>query len=81
MVNGEAAVVVQDAVEYQALLDALAIERSASVIRQRVQQFAIDGIDEDAKDALENLRGDLVFGLFPPNKKNFEDGLWLDETQ
>ena len=58
-VNGEAAVVVQDAIEYQALVDALAVERSAAVIRRRVQQFAIDGLDEDAKDALEKLRGDL----------------------
>ena len=58
-VNGEAAVVVQDAIEYQALVDALAVERSAAVIRRRVQQFAIDGVDEDAKDALEKLRGDL----------------------
>ena len=58
-VNGKASVVIQDAESYQALLDALEIERSAATIQQRVKQFAIDGIDEDAKDALENLRGDL----------------------
>ena len=58
-VNGKAAVVVQDAESYQELLDALDIERSAAVIRERIQQFAIDGIEYDAKDALEKLRGDL----------------------
>ena len=58
-VNGKAAVVVQDAESYQELLDALDVERSAAVIRERIQQFAIDGIDEDAKEALEKLRGDL----------------------
>ena len=58
-VNGKASVVIQDAESYQALLDALEIERSAATIQQRVKQFAIDDIDEDAKDALENLRGDL----------------------
>ena len=58
-VNGKAAVVVQDAESYQELLDALDVERSAAVIRERIQQFAIDGIEYDAKEALEELRGDL----------------------
>lgn len=58
-VNGKAAVVVQDAESYQKLLDALEIERSAATIQQRLNQFAKDGIDHDAKDALENLRGEL----------------------
>ena len=58
-VNGKAALVVQDPESYQDLLDALEVERSAAVIPQRVPQFAIDGIDEDAKDAFEKLRDDL----------------------
>ena len=55
-VNGKAAVVVQDAESYQELLDALDIERSAAVIRERIQQFAIDGIEYDAKEALKKMK-------------------------
>ena len=58
-VNGKASLVIQDPESYQKLLEASAVERSAAVIRQRVQQFEIDCIDEDAKEALETLRGDL----------------------
>ena len=59
-VNGKAAVVVQDAESYQELLDALDIERSAAVIRERMQQFTIDGIEYDAKEALEKIREENV---------------------
>jgi len=58
-VNGKAALVIQDAASYQALLDELDIERSAATIRQRMQQFAKDGVDYDAKEGLERLRGEL----------------------
>ena len=58
-VNGEAAVVVQDAVEYQALIDRLDVARSATVIQQRHAQYLKDGIEFDEIEALENLRGEL----------------------
>ena len=58
-VNGEAAVVVQDAIEYQALIDSLDIARSAAVIQQRHAQYLKDGVESDAIEALENLRGEL----------------------
>lgn len=58
-VNGKAAIVIQDAVAYQELLNALEVERSAAVIQERMQQFAEDGIDYDAKEGLENLRSEL----------------------
>jgi PHD/YefM family antitoxin component YafN of YafNO toxin-antitoxin module len=58
-VNGKAAVVPQDATSYQELLDALKIQQSAITTSQRMKQFAEDGIDFDAKAALENLRGEL----------------------
>jgi hypothetical protein len=41
------------------LLDTLEVERSAEVIRDRMRQFAEDGIDYDAKEGLEKLRGEL----------------------
>ena len=58
-VNGKAALVVQDAEAYQEMLDELEIARSASVIKQRIEQFNRDGIDLDAKGALEQLGKDL----------------------
>ena len=58
-VNGEAAVVVQDAIEYQALIDRLDVARSAAVIQQRHAQYFKDGVEFDAKEALENLRSEL----------------------
>ena len=58
-VNGEAAVVVQDAIEYQALVDRLDIARSAAIIQQRHDQYLKDGIKFDAMEALEKLRDEL----------------------
>jgi prevent-host-death family protein len=58
-VNGKAAIVIQDAAAYQELLDHLEIERSAATIRQRMEKFTQDGVDYDAKDGLEDLRGEL----------------------
>lgn len=58
-VNGKASLVIQDAASYQALLDELEVQKSASIIGERIKQFAIDGIDIDAKEGLEALRGEL----------------------
>jgi prevent-host-death family protein len=58
-INGEAALVVQDAAAYQELLDELEIARSVNVMKQRVKQFAEDGIELDAKEALEQLGKEL----------------------
>jgi PHD/YefM family antitoxin component YafN of YafNO toxin-antitoxin module len=58
-VNGKASIVIQDAGAYQELLDTLEVERSAEVIRDRIRQFAEDGIDYDAKEGLGKLRGEL----------------------
>jgi prevent-host-death family protein len=58
-VNGKATLVIQDAASYQALLDELEVQKSASIIGERIKQFAIDGIDMDAKEGLEALRGEL----------------------
>jgi prevent-host-death family protein len=58
-VNGKATLVIQDADSYQALLDELEIQKSASIISERIKQFATDEIDIDAKEGLENLRGEL----------------------
>jgi prevent-host-death family protein len=58
-VNGKAAMVIQDATAYQELLDSLEIQRSAAIVQQRHAQFLEDGIAFDAKEALENLRGEL----------------------
>jgi prevent-host-death family protein len=61
-VNGKAALVIQDASAYQELLDrldALEVERSATLIQERLQQFASDGVEYDAKEGLEKLRGEL----------------------
>lgn len=55
-VNGEAALIVQDAESYQALLEELEIARSAAVIQQRQETFSQDGIDLDAKEALQSLK-------------------------
>lgn len=54
-VNGKAAVVIQDAASYQELLDQLELERSASAIRQSLQE-AKEGRDMDAKDGLNQLK-------------------------
>ena len=52
--------IVQDAHSYQALLEELEIARSAKVMQKRQEKFAQDGIDLDARAALENIRkGDL----------------------
>lgn len=58
-VNGEAALVVQDAAAYQSLLDELEIARSAGVIKQRMEKFGTDSIELDARDALEQLGKNL----------------------
>ncbi len=58
-VNGKATLVIQDAASYQALLDELEVQKSASIIGERIKQFAIDGIDMDAKEGLEALKGEL----------------------
>jgi len=58
-VNGKAAIVIQDAASYQELLNALEIQQSVITISQRMKQFAEDGLDFDAKEALEKLRGEL----------------------
>ena len=55
-VNGEAALIVQDAASYQAMLEELEIARSAAVIQQRQETFSQDGIDLDAKEALQSLK-------------------------
>ena len=58
-VNGKAALVIQDAEAYQALLDTVDIARSAAVIQQRHAQYLKDGIEFDTIEALEKLRGEL----------------------
>jgi PHD/YefM family antitoxin component YafN of YafNO toxin-antitoxin module len=58
-VNGKASIVIQDAGAYQELLDALEVEKSAGVVGDRMRQFSEDGIDYDAKEGLEKLRGEL----------------------
>ncbi|MEL6492295.1 MAG: type II toxin-antitoxin system prevent-host-death family antitoxin [Cyanobacteria bacterium J06621_3] len=58
-VNGEAALVVQDAAAYQSLLDELEIARCASVVKQRMEKFDRDGVDLDAKSAFEQLGKEL----------------------
>ena len=55
-VNGEAALIVQDAASYQAMLEELEIARSAALIQQRQETFAQDGIDLDAREALQSLK-------------------------
>ena len=55
-VNGEAALIVQDAESYQAMLEELEIARSAALIQQRQEKFAQDGIDLDAREALQSLK-------------------------
>jgi prevent-host-death family protein len=54
-VNGEAALVVQDAESYQQLLDELELARSVLAIKQSQKEFA-EGKDRDAREALEELR-------------------------
>ncbi|NER20404.1 MAG: type II toxin-antitoxin system Phd/YefM family antitoxin [Symploca sp. SIO1C2] len=54
-VNGKAALIMQDAVSYQELLDELALARSAAMIRQGIAEAA-EGKDRDAVEALEELR-------------------------
>jgi hypothetical protein len=44
---------------YQELLDSLDVARSATVIQQRHAQYLKDGVEFDAIEALENLRGEL----------------------
>lgn len=44
---------------YQELLDSLDVARSAAIIQQRMNRFAEDGIEFDAKEALEKLRDEL----------------------
>jgi prevent-host-death family protein len=58
-VNGKAAMVIQDAESYQELLDSLEVQRSAAIIQQRMNRFTEDGIEFDAKEALEKLRDEL----------------------
>jgi prevent-host-death family protein len=54
-VNGEAALVVQDAESYQQLLDELELARSLVAIKQSQEEFTA-GKDRDAREALEELR-------------------------
>ncbi len=49
----------QDATAYQELLDELEIARSASVVKQRIKKFEKDGVELEAKEALERLGEDL----------------------
>jgi prevent-host-death family protein len=58
-VNGKAAMVIQDAEAYQELLDSSEIQRSADIIQQRMNRFAEDDLECDAKEALEKLRDAL----------------------
>jgi prevent-host-death family protein len=58
-VNGKAAMVIQDAEAYQELLDSSEVQRSAATIQQRMNRFAEDGLEFDAKEALEKLRDEL----------------------
>lgn len=58
-VNGKAAMVIQDAEAYQELLDTVDIARSAAVIQQRHAQYLKDGIEFDAIESLENVRGEI----------------------
>ncbi len=58
-VNGEAALVIQNAAAYQEVLDELEIARSANIVKQRMEKFAQDGIELDAKAALKKLGEDL----------------------
>ena len=54
-VNGKAAVIMQDAVSYQNMLDELELARSSAKIRQAMVEVA-EGKDRDAVEALEELR-------------------------
>lgn len=54
-VNGEAALVVQDAESYQQLLEELEKARSIIAIKRSQEEFA-DGKDKDVRSALEELR-------------------------
>jgi PHD/YefM family antitoxin component YafN of YafNO toxin-antitoxin module len=58
-VNGKAAMVIQDAEAYQELLDSSEIQRSADIIQERMNRFAEDGLEFEAKEALEKLRDAL----------------------
>ena len=58
-INGDAVLVVQDAAAYQELLDELEIARSVKVMKQRVEQFAEDGIEFNSKEALGQLGKEL----------------------
>lgn len=44
---------------YQELLDIVDVARSAAVIQQRHAQYLKDGIELDAVESLDNLRGEL----------------------
>jgi PHD/YefM family antitoxin component YafN of YafNO toxin-antitoxin module len=58
-IDGEDAVVVEDAEAYQKLLETVDIARSAVVIQQRHAQFLQDGIEFDAIEALDDLSDEL----------------------
>lgn len=65
-VNGEDRLIVQDIDVYQALLERLQIlqrelevARSACTLQERMDKFAQDGVELDAQDGLEALRGEL----------------------
>lgn len=58
-INGEAALIIQDAAAYQEMLDELEIARSAGIIKRRMAEFAREGVDLDARDALEQLGSSL----------------------
>lgn len=57
-VNGEAALVVQDAASYQQLLNELELARSNAVITQSLKEFA-EGKGKDARQALSQLGNKL----------------------
>lgn len=57
-INGEAALVIQDANSYQKLLDELEIARSIAAIKQSMQEFE-QGEGQDARKALTELGEEL----------------------
>ena len=58
-VNGKATLVVQEASAYQALIHDFETDQSAMLLRQRIERFVEDGVELDAGESLETLRGEL----------------------
>lgn len=57
-INGEAALVIQDAISYQKLLDELEIARSIAAVKQSMQEFE-QGEGQGARKALTELGEEL----------------------